>query len=206
MVRKDKKKNVAANENAGHPPFTENDTADMTANAAIEEDFNPQEECPNGQANQPIDGLVADLQKAIALQEEYLTLAQRVQADFDNFRKRNQQIRADAYQDGSIDTFKALLPVVDNLERALEAGQQSSDQGLFEGVQLVYKQLMEVFEKKNITPINRIGEKFDPNLENAMLQGTPEDGEPGTVCAVFQKGYQMNDTVLRYAMVQVVPE
>lgn len=150
--------------------------------------------------------LLADLESATALQEEYLTMAQRVQADFDNFRKRNQQIRSEAYHDGAMDMVKVLLPVVDNIERALEAGEKSPDKPFYEGVQLVYKQLLDIFDKKGIAEINRLGEKFDPNLENAMLQGSPEDGEPGTVCAVFQKGYQMDGIVLRYAMVQVVPE
>ena len=65
---------------------------------------------------------------------------------------------------------------------------------------------MSAFTKRGITPIDRLGEPFDPNLENAVMQGTPEDGEPGTVCEVFQKGYQLEGTVLRHAMVKVVPE
>ncbi len=66
--------------------------------------------------------------------------------------------------------------------------------------------MCEAFEKRGITPISRQGEKFDPNLENAVMQGAPEDGEPGTVCEVLLKGYQMEGTVLRHAMVKVVPE
>ena len=65
---------------------------------------------------------------------------------------------------------------------------------------------MEVIVKRGVTPIDRKGEPFDPNLENAVMQGSPEDGEPGTVCEVFQKGYQMGGTVLRHAMVKVVPD
>ncbi|NLB91600.1 MAG: nucleotide exchange factor GrpE [Clostridiales bacterium] len=153
-----------------------------------------------------MNGLLADLEKATSLQEEYLTLAQRVQADFDNFRKRNQSVRAEAHLDGASDIIKVFLPVVDNIERALEAGKDSQDQALYEGVELVHRQIMEIFEKQGIQAINRLGEKFDPNIENAMLQGSCDDGEPGTVCAVMQKGYKMNEVVLRYAMVQVVPE
>jgi molecular chaperone GrpE len=66
--------------------------------------------------------------------------------------------------------------------------------------------MIEVYQKLEVSPINRLGEKFDPNLENAILQGAPEDGEPGTVCQVLQKGYRMGDKVLRHAMVKVVPE
>ena len=64
----------------------------------------------------------------------------------------------------------------------------------------------DVYQKLNVSPINRLGETFDPNLENAILQGTSEEGEPGTVCQVLQKGYMMGDKVLRHAMVKVVPE
>ena len=68
------------------------------------------------------------------------------------------------------------------------------------------KMRVQALEKRGVSEINRAGEKFDPNLENAVMQGSPEDGEPGTVCEVFQKGYQLEGTVLRHAMVKVVPE
>ena len=144
------------------------------------------------------------LKAAQAQAEEYLTLAQRVQADFENFRRRNKATRAEAYEDGAREFIKQLLPVVDNLERAV--AQESSDETLMTGVKLVYKQLMETLEKRGVTVIDRPGEKFDPNLENAVMQGTADEGEPGTVCVVLQKGYKMGDFVLRHAMVKVVEE
>ncbi len=136
--------------------------------------------------------------------EEYLNLAQRVQADFDNFRRRNQNVRADAFSDGAKEFIKTLLPVVDNLERALQA--EKEETSMRAGVELVYKQLMEVLTKRGVTTIDRLNEKFDPNLENAVLQGTEDEGEKGTVCMVLQKGYQLGDSVLRHAMVKVVAE
>ena len=147
-----------------------------------------------------------ELDAAKAQAEEYLTLAQRVQADFDNFRRRNESVRADAYNEGIRSLAAVLLPVMDNLERAVDAAKDSPDAQLREGVGLVLRQLSEVFQKQGITPIDRLGEKFDPNLENALMQGTAEDGEPGTVCQVFQKGYQLGKYVLRHAMVKVVPD
>ena len=144
------------------------------------------------------------LSKAQAQSEEYLSMAQRVQADFENFRRRNNSVRAESFEDGARDFIKNILPVIDNLERALAA--ESHDEALHEGVSMVYRQLMDVMEKRGVTVIDRAGEKFDPNLENAVMQGVPEDGEPGTVCEVFQKGYQMEGMVLRHAMVKVVPE
>ncbi len=146
------------------------------------------------------------LEEANAKAAEYLALAQRVQADFENFRRRNETVRADAYADGRKDTAALMLPVLDNLERALEAAAGSPDEALRNGVDMVLKQMTDVYSKMNVKPINRLGEKFDPNLENAILQGTEEDGAPGTVCQVLQKGYMIGDRVLRHAMVKVVPE
>ena len=147
-----------------------------------------------------------ELAAAVAKQEEYLNMAQRVQADFENFRRRNQNVRKEAFDEGARAFATTLLPVIDNLERAIAAAQNSADESLKSGVEMVYRQLCEAFEKRGITTIDRKGEKFDPNLENAVMQGAPEDGEPGTVCEVFQKGYQMEGMVLRHAMVKVVPE
>ena len=146
------------------------------------------------------------LAAAIAKQEEYLNMAQRVQADFDNFRRRNQNVRKEAFDEGARTFATTLLPVIDNMERAIAAAQNSADESLRSGVEMVCRQLCEAFEKRGITTIDRKGEKFDPNLENAVMQGTADEGEPGTVCAVLQKGYQLGDYVLRHAMVKVVAE
>lgn len=146
------------------------------------------------------------LDEANAKAAEYLQLAQRVQADFENFRRRNETVRADAYADGRKDVAAVMLPVLDNLERAVEAAAGSQDEALKNGVEMVLKQMTDAYGKLDVKPIDRRGEKFDPNLENAILQGTEEDGEPGTVCQVLQKGYMIGDKVLRHAMVKVVPE
>lgn len=148
--------------------------------------------------------LQADLTAATAQADEYLKLAQRTKADFENFRRRNESVRADSYADGQRSVAAAMLPVKDNLERALQSAQEESP--LKSGIELTLKQLRETFDKLGVTEIDRLGEKFDPNLENAVMQGAPEDGEPGTVCMVLQKGYQMGGHVLRHAMVKVVPD
>lgn len=162
------------------------------------------EEIPETQEETEADPLQQELDAARAQAEEYLNMAQRVQADFDNFRRRNASVRADAYEDGAKDMIKLILPVIDNLERALES--ESTDEKLLEGVKMTYKQMMDVLEKKGVTVIDRKGEAFDPNLENAVMRAPKEMGEPGTVSQVFQKGYKMGDSVLRFAMVQVVEE
>lgn len=150
--------------------------------------------------------LAKQLEEANAKTAEYLAMAQRVQADFENYRKRNETVRADAYSEGRKDVAAVMLPVLDNLERAVEAAAGSPDESLKNGVELVLKQMADVYQKLDVTAIDRKGERFDPNLENAVLQGTEDEGEPGTVCQVLQKGYRMGDKVLRHAMVKVVPE
>lgn len=149
--------------------------------------------------------LFADrLEKAEKERDEYLDMAQRVQADFDNYRRRNASLRAESFEDGAREAIKMMLPVVDNLERALEA--PSEDEKLKEGVAMTLKQMLGILEKRGVTVIDRKGEKFDPRLENAVMQVDTSQGEPGTVAAVLQKGYRMGDFVLRHAMVQVVAE
>lgn len=162
-----------------------------------------QEETAETEEMQEMEDVQEDeLTKTQKQAEEYLNMAQRVQADFDNFRKRNKATRAEAFEDGAREFIRQLLPVVDNLERALS--QQTEDESFKTGVNMIYRQLMDVLEKRGVEVIDRPGEKFDPNLENAVMQGTADEGEPGTVCAVLQKGYRMGDAVLRFAMVKVV--
>ena len=185
----------------------------------LEQTVNPEQEIPDSEPKPeepqeaPAEEVKAEedpaqkaLDEANAKAAEYLQLAQRVQADFENFRRRNESVRADAYADGRKDVAAVMLPVLDNLERAVEAAAGSQDEALKSGVEMVLKQMTDAYEKLNVKPINRVGEKFDPNLENAILQGTEEEGEPGTVCQVLQKGYMIWDKVLRHAMVKVVPE
>ena len=147
----------------------------------------------------------AALEAAVKQRDEYLQLAQRVQADFDNFRRRNSQTRADAYQDGVRETVAALLPVVDHLERALNAAQTHGDgDGLKAGVEMTLKQMLDILGKMGLSEIPALGENFDPEVHNAVMR--VEEGEPGTVLEVFEKGYRIKDRVIRYAMVKVAAE
>lgn len=163
---------------------------------------------PLEEAAQPLDvnQLISDLEEARKLSDEYLNLAQRVQADFENYRRRNNSARAEAFDEGAISLAKTLLPVIDNLERALEASADTCDTVLRDGVTMVLRQLCEAFEKRGIEAISRPGEKFDPALENAVMTASRDEGEPGTVCAVLQKGYKLDKCVLRHAMVKVVED
>ena len=183
----------------GIPNEPEEKTAEEIAEATGEEAPEASDVCEE-------DSAAKELEDAKAKTAEYLAMAQRVQADFENYRKRNESIRAEAYADGKKDVAALMLPVLDNLERAVEAAAGSSDEALKSGMELVLKQMTDIYQKMDVTPINRLGEKFDPNMENAVLQGSADEGEPGTVCQVLQKGYRMGDRILRHAMVKVVAE
>ena len=174
-------------------------TEEETNEAVSSEETQPEEAVKEDPVQKALD-------EANAKAAEYLALAQRVQADFENFRRRNESVRADAYADGRKDTAALMLPVLDNLERAVDAAAGSPDDALKNGVEMVLKQMTDAYGKLEVKPIDRLGEKFDPNLEHAILQGTADEGEPGTVCQVLQKGYMIGDKVLRHAMVKVVPE
>ena len=148
---------------------------------------------------------IAALTAAAAKAEEYLALAQRTQADFDNFRRRNESVRADAFAEGQRTVLTAMLAVLDNLERALAAPAAEGD-ALRTGVEMTHKQMIAALEKLGVTAIDRVGEKFDPHLEEAIMQAPASMGEPGTVAMVLQKGYLMGTYLIRAAMVQVVAE
>lgn len=147
--------------------------------------------------------LKEELDKTKAQCEEYLDLAQRKQAEFANYRRRTEGVRAEAYDDGRRDAIDKLLPVIDNLERALMAAGEE-DSALKSGVDMVLRQTKETFAKMGVEEIDPLGQPFDAQLHNAVMQGTAEEGEPGTVCAVFQKGYKLGERVIRHAMVKVV--
>lgn len=162
-----------------------------------------QEACNAPEQDEKQEALAAEIEKLKAQSEEYLTLAQRVQADFDNYRRRNNAARQEAYEDGKRDTLEKVLPVLDNMERALlAAGDEESP--LRSGVDMVLRALLEILKKEGVEVIDRVGEPFDPELENAVMRAGAEEGEPGSVCEVLQKGYRIGQKVIRHAMVKVV--
>lgn len=147
--------------------------------------------------------LAAELEKTKAQCDEYLDLAQRKQAEFANYRRRTEGVRQEAFDDGRRDAIDKLLPVIDNLERALAAAGEEEG-GLKSGVEMVLRQTKETFAKMGVEEIDPMGEPFDAELHNAVMQGSAEEGEPGTVCMVLQKGYKLGGRVIRHAMVKVV--
>jgi molecular chaperone GrpE len=132
--------------------------------------------------------------------EDYLALAQRIQADFENYRKRAVREAAAAGERAKSGLVRELLPIVDNLERAL-ASAEDGEQHLAEGVRLVHSELIAVLERNGIQQFDPAGDKFDPSEHEAL--SVRNDGEPGVVLEVVERGYRANGTVLRPARVVV---
>jgi|SRR5215213_811502 len=132
--------------------------------------------------------------------EDYLALAQRIQADFENYRKRAAREAAAAGERAKSGLVRELLPIVDNLERAL-ASAEEGEQHLAEGVRLVHSELIAVLERNGIQQFDPSGEKFDPAEHEAL--SVRDEGEAGLVLDVVEKGYRTNGSVLRPARVVV---
>lgn len=129
--------------------------------------------------------------------ERYL----RLMAEYDNFRKRSVKEKQQAYTDAKADALTAFLPIIDNLERAMESSVEG--ESLLEGVQMTLRQTQEILENCGIEEIEAMGTKFDPQLHNAMMHIEDEAFGEAQICAVFQKGYKIGDRVIRHSMVQV---
>lgn len=137
-------------------------------------------------------------EKLAAANDKYV----RIYSEYENYRKRTTLEKTDLLINGAKDTIKAILPVVDDMERALSA--MSDDDKAKEGVQLIYNKLINILTQKGLRPIEAKGEKFDESLHEAITQFPAQDeSQKGMVIDVVEKGYFLNDKVLRYAKVVV---
>ncbi len=125
----------------------------------------------------------------------------RLCADYDNFRKRTVKEKEQSYGNGKADAVEKLLPVYDNLERALN--QPTEDAAYKKGVEMTFNQLIGIFEGLGVQIFGEVGEVFDPNIHNAVMHTEDENAQENTVTQVFQKGFRLGDKIVRYAMVQV---
>lgn len=126
----------------------------------------------------------------------------RVLAEYDNFRKRSQNEKSGVYNNAISDAVNAILPVADNIDRAL-AQENASAEDMRRGVEMIANQFKACFEKLGIAEIGGVGEAFDPNFHNAVSHIEDESLGENVIAAVFQKGYKLGDKVVRHAMVQV---
>ena len=126
-------------------------------------------------------------------------------AEFENFRNRTEKEKSQMYMVGARDVIEKLLPVVDNFERGLKSIPEDQKDGpVASGMEMIYKQLITVLTDLGVSPIEAVGQEFDPNFHNAVMHAEDEELGENTVSEEFQKGYKYKDAVLRHSMVKVV--
>ncbi|MBQ4382803.1 MAG: nucleotide exchange factor GrpE [Oscillospiraceae bacterium] len=168
------------------------------AQEPVQEEVQPEEapeEAPEETAEpSQADALRQELDKE---KDKYLRLA----AEYDNFRRRSQKERENLFRDVKAETVTKLLPVYDNLERAIAHG--TEDAAFLKGVQMTMTQLENIFAELGVEPIEALGRTFDPALHNAVMHVQDEEHTQGEIVQEFQKGFKLGDKVIRFSMVKV---
>ena len=199
MFKRKKGHKMNQEENKNVNPETENPTVNEVAQETAE---NIEAEPETEVREATIEEWQAALETAVKQRDDYLDSLRRTQADFQNFKRRNQTAKADGYEDGVRESIAAILPVIDNLERALAAAQENDP--LAEGVRMTLNILLDSLKRFGFEEVPALGEDFDPEKHDAVMR---ESGDtPGKILEVFQKGYKVKDKIIRYAMVKVCTE
>ena len=136
--------------------------------------------------------------------EELEDKVKRQLAEFENFRNRSEKEKAQMFDMGAKNVLEKILPVVDNFERGLMTVPTDGETAFADGMQMIYKQLMTELESIGVKPIEAVGQEFDPNFHNAVMQVESEEYASGVVAQELMKGYTYKDTVLRHSLVAVV--
>lgn len=186
---------------------TVEETSEETIEAEVEADGEEKE-------NKSFAEKMADKKKAKAdkkqdaLKEKIDELEDKVKrqmAEFDNFRKRTEKEKTQMFETGAKSVIEKILPVVDNFERGLASvPEEEKGKGFADGMNMIYKQLMTELESIGVTPIEAVGQEFNPDFHNAVMQVESDEYESGVVAQELQKGYMYRDTVVRHSMVSVV--
>ena len=154
------------------------------------------------------DAIIEELQKSLEEKEENIKTLQDkllyLQADFENFKKLKIKEKQEILMFGNEVLIRQLLPVLDNLERALEHVSKTEDfKSIEEGVEITLNEFLKVLEKSGVTRVDALGKKFDPNIHEALYQEEKDDVEPDTIVSEFQKGYMLNGRLIRPSRVSV---
>ena len=148
--------------------------------------------------------LQAELEQTKKQSQEYYAHLQRLQAEFDNYRKRTNREKEEFARYASEGVVASLLPILDNFERAIAAAQNTKDLASFaQGVEMIYKQMLNTLAKEGLQPIEAMGQPFDPNIHEAVMQVDSEEYPENTVVEELRKGYYLKDKLLRPSMVKV---
>ena len=195
----DEQRNTRARESAARDVESE----EVVVDAEVVDDPSAAEADGNGAADQ-VEKDLDELGAAKRERDEYLELAKRTKADFENYRKRVAKDTSEALARGKAELARELLPVIDNLERALQVGQDpSAHEALASGVALVHEELRGRLRNAGVEAFDPTGERFDPELHEALSTQPAEGKDPGVVLETVEKGYRLNGQVLRPARVVV---
>ena len=159
---------------------------------------------PEETVEQPAEAVVEEIPQTDPWEEKYNAEHDaylRLAADYDNFRKRSIKEKEASYGNGKADAVEKLLPVYDNLERALN--QATEDEAYKKGVEMTMTQLVSIFTGLGVEIFGEVGETFDPNIHNAVMHTEDENAAENTITQVFQKGFKLGEKIVRFAMVQV---
>jgi molecular chaperone GrpE len=205
----DREESMAKDVNAGVPPGDELDAEDLLSWDPDEEAREPATQETGGPVFAELLATRAELKRLEAEGNDLRDKFARRQADFENFRKRVERERTETYNRAAADLVTKLLPVLDNLGRALateasvEATESDEFRHFLSGVDLIYKQLGGVLEALGVKPVSSVGEIFDPNVHEAVVTEETDEHEPDTVMQELVRGYRLGDKLLRPAMVKV---
>lgn len=174
---------------------------------AAEEPVNPEAEEEQASGPGEKKGFFRKKEKKDKKDEQIAELTDKVKrqlAEFENFRNRTEKEKSQMYTIGARDVVEKILPVVDNFERGLKSiPEEEKESPVASGMEMIYKQLMTVLTDLGVTPIEAVGQEFDPNLHNAVMHVENEDLGENIIAEEFQKGYKYKDAVLRHSMVSV---
>jgi len=178
---------------------------EAAASPAPDEPNEPDEPDEKATSRSEVDerGDDSELERLQKEASEMRELAQRKQAEFENYRKRMERERSDLARYAGADVVKEVLPVLDNLERARSYAAGSSEEQLRDGVAIIHRQLQDILTRMGLTEVESQGKPFDPHVHEAVSQLETDEHPEGTVLSVFQKGYLFKDRLLRPAMVNV---
>ena len=201
--------NTAASEESKHDSSEIPENSEFEADPEISEDDTKDKKKSKKHSKtysqKDMDKVAEELLNVKKQRDEFLEMAQRQKAEFDNFRKRSEAQRLEASGSGTRNTITEILPVIDNMQRALiQCESVSDDDPLKKGIVMVFNQLDETLKGLGLKKIEALGEEFNPNFHHAVIEGEADENYPaGTVMEVLQEGYAVNEKIIRDAMVKV---
>ena len=196
-----KKKNNAETEEEKDLPVSEEETQTSVEENAEKKEKKEKKEDKKEEKNEENSEAAKESEELAKAKDMFVRLA----ADFDNYKKRAAAEKTALRGVVVADTVQMMLPILDNLERAVDAAAEENSP-LKDGVVMVLNQAKTSFENFGITSFGERGEKFDPEIHNAIMTCRDDELEPDTIAKVLQKGYKINDRIIRHALVQVVSE